>query len=248
MKLFSQSSFSFEPPSQLELAGDSYKIKVLYSKKKNSSVQAEKNSLVFRLSSYLSQRQRETHFNELLEKIQKKLLKRPQLLKEYTLKDALEQGFFFFSGERFDFEYSRKRGVVLKGQTFVLAEEYDLEKVEKRIVQLLCKRYEGRLSSYVQVLNEKTFCFSLGEFSLKLSKSKWGHCSSKNDIMLNLKLLNAPLEILDYVIIHELAHVRHKNHSRSFWTLVERFCPSHKRMRKYLREQSPQLYQLKHEC
>lgn len=74
--------------------------------------------------------------------------------------------------------------------------------------------------------------------SVKLSKAKtkWGSCSAKNNLLFSWTLGYAPKTVLDYVIIHELAHIPHKNHSKKFWELVQRFCPDYKNQRKWLRE------------
>ena len=60
------------------------------------------------------------------------------------------------------------------------------------------------------------------------NKGRWGSCSYKNSISLNINLMKFPLSVIEYVIIHELAHIKHKNHSKFFWDLVEVFCPKYK--------------------
>lgn len=66
-------------------------------------------------------------------------------------------------------------------------------------------------------------------------KSRWGSCSSQGVINLNWKILIAPLDVIDYLIVHELSHLRHHNHSPSFWSLVERFQPHYALHEKWLR-------------
>jgi len=65
-------------------------------------------------------------------------------------------------------------------------------------------------------------------------KTRWGSCSPAGNLTLNWKLLMAPEEIVDYVVIHELAHLKHMNHSKKFWDLVGRYCPGWKKYRKWL--------------
>ena len=72
--------------------------------------------------------------------------------------------------------------------------------------------------------------------SIRAQRSKWGSCSADGNVNLNMRLMLAPPEVLDYVIIHELAHLRELNHSPRFWRLVERFCPDRARHQKWLRE------------
>ena len=70
--------------------------------------------------------------------------------------------------------------------------------------------------------------------SIKYRKNKrtWGSCNYKNGLNFNILLMKFPIELMEYVIIHELAHIKHKNHSKKFWDLVEEFCPDYKQREK----------------
>ena len=70
----------------------------------------------------------------------------------------------------------------------------------------------------------------------RMQKSIWGSCSPENKISLNKKLIVAPLEVIDYVVVHELAHIRYKNHSQQFWSFVEKYVDSHSSSRRWLNE------------
>ncbi len=67
-------------------------------------------------------------------------------------------------------------------------------------------------------------------------KSRWGSCSSRGTISINWRLIGAPLYVIDYILIHELAHLQHMNHSERFWTLVRRYCPDYETSEKWLKE------------
>lgn len=73
------------------------------------------------------------------------------------------------------------------------------------------------------------------DFKIKNLKSKWWSCSGTNNINLNLKLVHLPQEILEYVIIHEVCHLKEKNHWQRFWKLVEKYCENYKEVRKELK-------------
>jgi len=72
--------------------------------------------------------------------------------------------------------------------------------------------------------------------TFRQAKTRWGSCSSRDSLSLNLYLAALPEALSDYVIVHELAHIRHKNHSRNFWSLVEKYIPDWKERRKSLRK------------
>lgn len=73
-----------------------------------------------------------------------------------------------------------------------------------------------------------------GNIMLSDTKSKWGTCTYHNNLQFNWRLIMAPLEVIDYVIIHELSHTKEKNHSRKFWNIVSLETPAYKQHRKWL--------------
>jgi predicted metal-dependent hydrolase len=68
--------------------------------------------------------------------------------------------------------------------------------------------------------------------SYRKNKRTWGSCNYKNGLNFNILLMKFPIEVMEYVIIHELAHIKHKNHSKDFWNLVEVYCPNYKEIEK----------------
>ena len=65
--------------------------------------------------------------------------------------------------------------------------------------------------------------FSYNRLYIRNQKTRWGSCSSKNNISLNMNLIRLPQKLQDYVILHELVHTRHKNHSKKFWKEMDRY-------------------------
>jgi len=72
-------------------------------------------------------------------------------------------------------------------------------------------------------------------------RTRWGSCSTRGTLSFNWRLVLAPLEVLDYVVVHELCHLREPNHSRRFWSLVESRRPGWRAQRSWLREHGPEL-------
>lgn len=87
----------------------------------------------------------------------------------------------------------------------------------------------------VHSTNDTTMNFRVRSVRLRSMSSQWGSCSTRGDITLNTALFVLPKEFLEYVIVHELAHLRYAGHGPRFWALVERFCPDVSRIRKELR-------------
>ncbi|MEO1784967.1 SprT family zinc-dependent metalloprotease [Thermodesulfobium sp. 4217-1] len=68
------------------------------------------------------------------------------------------------------------------------------------------------------------------------AKTNWGSCSYKNTLSLSWRLIMAPIDIIDYVVVHEIIHIIIKNHSKEFWSKVEGLVPNYKEKRKWLKE------------
>lgn len=102
-------------------------------------------------------------------------------------------------------------------------ELFVLEKFEKESIFFLNK-YASKIWFPYQKLIIKTF------------KTKWGSCSSNQNISLNFKLVHLPIKFLEYVVIHEVCHLKEKNHGKDFWKLVEKLCPDYKEIRKELNQ------------
>jgi predicted metal-dependent hydrolase len=101
-------------------------------------------------------------------------------------------------------------------------------------LQAQARRLFGqRLPHYAEKLGA-----SYHSFALSSAKTQWGSCTSQRKIRLNWRLIHFPLTLIDYVIAHELAHLREMNHSPRFWATVASIYPEHAAARSQLREQA----------
>lgn len=80
-----------------------------------------------------------------------------------------------------------------------------------------------------------------GRVFIKDQRTLWGSCSGRRNLNFNWRLAAAPPEALNYVVIHELCHLREMNHSKNFWDLVRGACPDYKARRRWLRDNSAAL-------
>ena len=86
----------------------------------------------------------------------------------------------------------------------------------KRIIPPLVNKYAEIMNLYPT------------DIKFRKNKRTWGSCNYKNGLNFNTNLVKFPLEIVEYVVIHELAHIKEKNHSRKFWRVVEMYCGDYK--------------------
>ncbi len=91
--------------------------------------------------------------------------------------------------------------------------------------------FASKLEKYAKEMG-----LTYNSFRIKEQKTRWGSCSSKGNINLNWRLIQAPEEVINYVIVHELAHLRYMNHSHEFWQLVSQYSPDYQKWRDWLRK------------
>ncbi len=122
-------------------------------------------------------------------------------------KKELEDGEFYFLGS------------ICKIEDFnllphMIDEFYKIK--AKEIIPAIVEKYSNKMNLFPK------------EIKFRKNKSRWGSCSYDNVINLNTNLMKLPFSCIDYVVIHELAHIKHKNHSKHFWDFVALFCPNYK--------------------
>lgn len=120
----------------------------------------------------------------------------------------------------------------------VKAASGDHEQVLKR--WLLKNARQGIIARVEELAAE--FGFKYNKVSVRDQGTRWGSCSAQRNLNFSWRLMLAPLTILDYVIIHELAHTKQMNHSAKFWAIVENCMPDYKTHRKWLRENGTELH------
>jgi hypothetical protein len=153
------------------------------------------------------------------------------------------------------------RVAVPHASSFKKAEEFVHTKTAwlKRQLEKI-KRYEEKYNynptnaGYVDKLETKTtlvkrlkwlaskYGFSYNRVFIRNQKTRWGSCSTKNNISLNMKLVRLPDELVDYVILHELAHTIKRNHSKAFWAEMDKLVGNGKQMSSRLRRYGMELY------
>jgi predicted metal-dependent hydrolase len=74
------------------------------------------------------------------------------------------------------------------------------------------------------------------KISFRFNKTRWGSCSYKDSIVFNYYLAKLPVDIIEYIVVHELSHIKYKNHQKEFWALVEKYIPDYKERIKRLRK------------
>jgi predicted metal-dependent hydrolase len=126
-------------------------------------------------------------------------------------------------------------GVVRAGEHLLIGGEPSLYKT--KIARWLAGQAQAYLPGRIKALAPLLAVEPRG-FSVRLYKSRWGSCNRRGELQFNWLLMMAPPVVVDYVVVHELAHLRHFNHSPAFWQLVASVMPDYASHRAWLRQQT----------
>lgn len=154
------------------------------------------------------------------------------ILKSYKTGDSVN-----YFGEEYSIifvvsESLQKAQITKNNITLTIATNQSPTQIQKAcqtlLSRILAKRVLIKFEKMVYYLNDKFFQKEINNIRLKYNKSNWGSCSGKGNLNFSTRLLFAPTPVINYVIIHELAHLIELNHSSNFWKLVKKACPDYK--------------------
>ena len=109
------------------------------------------------------------------------------------------------------------------------------QSLSKAVAKVCGRYYRDWMCERVHALNAVHFDFPLGTVRIKHNRSNWGSCSVSGNININVRLLLAPVAVFDYVVVHELAHLKQHNHSAAYWRIVAEAMPDYQRHVDWLR-------------
>ncbi len=165
----------------------------------------------------------------ILTKQQSAKKKRP---KDYSF-DGTEE--FFFLGKRYSVLFhTEKVKIKFDGEKFLISEKY-----RDKLQDIMTAWYKDKALKISSFLTDKyTDKLGIKHRNVKITsaKTRWGSCSSQKNININWRLVLAPLQVLEYVVAHEVAHLKFMDHSTNFWQTVGELQPSYKTYKKWLKD------------
>ena len=143
-------------------------------------------------------------------------------------------------GEHYTLCHKEGRGVVsIEGDCIVVPGDENF--MQRRVLEWLKRQAKEEITKLAQH-HAKRIGKRLKKISLRDTSSRWGSCSHDGNLSFSWRLVFAPHAILDYVVCHEVAHLKHHDHSAAFWAVVEALCPEHEKSREWLRVNGVLLY------
>ena len=115
--------------------------------------------------------------------------------------------------------------------------EYLTNEEIKKLADKALQHIPKRVSYYAKQIG-----VTYGKLTIRNQKTRWGSCSSKGNLNFNWRLIFAPEEVVDYIVVHELAHRKEMNHSRAFYNVVASVLPDYKVQEKWLKENGEKLW------
>jgi len=120
------------------------------------------------------------------------------------------------------------------GECFHLPPDLCAEQIKNACIKVYHKLAKAHLSERVSFFGEQMNLFP-SSVKVNNAKARWGSCSSQGSINFSWRIIMASDDVIDYVVVHELAHLRHMNHSSEFWETVERFLPDYRKRNRELK-------------
>jgi len=142
---------------------------------------------------------------------------------------------FPYLGSFFDLKLVRSQRPALQFDNGFTLDQSGHKKAEQTFISWYKERALDVISERVRVYAER-YGFTPKQVKVTSAKTRWGSCSSSGTLNFTWRLVMAPLDVIDYVVVHELVHLQVKNHSSKFWKAVEVMEPDYKEKRKWLKE------------
>lgn len=207
--------------------------KIIRSKRKTLSLTINENAeLIIRAPKRLSIEKIQDFINE-----KENWINRKKRLIENQIKDVTSNhNKLLYLGNLFPINVKQNASKEL----FFTGEEFIANSIEPDSLSLSIKKWYKNKFKEIALPRVAYFAnkhnLMVNQVRIKNQKTMWGSCSSKNNINLNYLLLMAPMGVIDYVIVHELVHTIHRNHSTDFWDSVESIMPEFQEHKRWLKK------------
>lgn len=226
------------------MADRRFRHRVEHTRNKHSRAICKGNTIIIRLAKNLSRTEEQEHIQNLLRRMTHLVLQERQKTMispfDYLLNGGQTQTVTPVTGRKIHLSLTpgmrTKATKTARGWNISVSPQIRRKALHRFLWSLVAKAEQEHVTKLVHHLNEETFRVSVREVRLRFASTQWGSCSPKGVLMLNTALLFLPTSLLKYVIIHELAHRIHSNHSPAYWREVERVLPSYRRAYKALQE------------
>ena len=210
---------------EVKIHGTTYPVVIEKKKNKNTYIRVNQNFEIYVTTSYF-----------VTGKAIVKLLKENEdtiykMIEKKRKEQEREKKFYYLGQEYEIYVMPTNREVEIYNHTIMIPSEKKLQSfLKKQMKELFTEHYDYWYQQFEEPIHKPKLKF-------RKMKTRWGVCNRRDDsITLNTRLLEYDTKYLDYVIIHELSHLVHFDHSKEFWQVVGKYCPDYRVLRKEMRD------------
>ena len=139
-------------------------------------------------------------------------------------------GNILFQGNNYTIKMSNVSRIKISGENIIIPKGSKKEKVVSWLKKEAKKLIRERLDIYAGIMGVRYSALRISS-----ARTRWGSCSGRDSLSFTWRLIMCPIQVIDYVIVHELSHITHKNHSPVFWTRVKNVIPDFKEQKNWLK-------------
>ena len=206
----------------IEIDGKKYDVEIIKKNNRNTYIRVRDGKIIVTTNYLVSKKSIINLINDNISSI-KKMIDRDN-------KRTVKESEFYFFGKKYDIVYGFNEIEFSSDKIYA----YDRKSFDKYINNEIVRIYSERLNYYYNLFEER---IPIPNLKIRKMSSRWGVCNTKNhNVTLNYQLSRYDIECLNYVIVHELCHFIHPNHSKNFWLLVVKYYPEYKKIRKILKD------------
>jgi predicted metal-dependent hydrolase len=216
--------------------------KIIRSQRKSISIEVKKDGLVILRAPLKAS---EKQINDAIAKYSSWITKKKELVNEQISKIASKE---YVDGEKFLFlgnwhelkiADNSKNAFRFDGKDFYIDSAYLIhsKQIFENFYRISAKKIiPPRVAEFARIIE-----VDFNRIRITAADTRWGSCSGKRNLNFSWKLIMAPTKVIDYVIVHEIAHLFEMNHSKRFWDIVEKLFPDYKVYRTWLKENAHQM-------
>ncbi|MDB5284629.1 MAG: hypothetical protein JWO06_3704 [Bacteroidota bacterium] len=238
---------------EITVNGESVPVRIVYEHQRfNNRVTVNKNGILIRISSRQQKDEQRKHIDTLLKWAKEKLGDKPELLdslpqRTYVNGEILKVGDYEFVISIHYNDTAKSTAKIFRNNIVIslakgLTKDAEADACSYLVSKCLVKFFQPIVFARLHELNDRFFKKPLHSLKMKYATSFWGHCSRTGNVVISIRLMFAPSRTIDYVLIHELAHLVHHDHSPSFWKVVEQVMPDYRTHEKHLTDNHLKYY------
>ncbi|MBK7223849.1 MAG: M48 family metallopeptidase [Saprospiraceae bacterium] len=227
-------------------------LRIHIERRSNIRIAVGKDTVLLRIPVF-SSGQIDKHIATATDWLKKVCKEQPQLLEKYHIsKYAINREVTILGRDKYELEVSEHNSeltgeIRLKDNKMLILVPNGIDDFDKRVMarnlisKLMARKYKKLVEERIKYWNDRYFQKDVKGVTLRYNSTNWGSCSTTSKINISTRSLLLPMEVFDYILVHELSHLVEMNHSDRFWKVVERVMPDYEKAEKWITDNAMRL-------